>query len=294
MPKSNKVAAVITERVRCSFATPQPDGTPGFHEVKLAIGFYKELRHVSCECQKLHGNGVVALYEMAKEGGSSVDDMCFSHVITLLTSLRKLNTNPADLRASIGGTRLLTGVINSTIAASRSRASCRNGNVLNLYSANKQGTDQFLDPAKRDNYKVDTFNKVVKKLNKYHFDGQKLLALHYNPAREQVIKLVGSPSYTLAQRNISAGSSWDIYEDQVKRWAFFGIHDLTESGSLDLKRCAICKEYWRYKHTSSVKHLQRALDVIKLYCMALSSTGLKMLNDPKRKAIFLGPTHDDV
>lgn len=89
-------------------------------------------------------------------------------------------------------------------------------------------------------------------------------------------------------------SRWSFDADRLKSWAQNHHNPFTDEIShalkLDIHRyCVFCQaEFDRMsRHTSGGKHIDRVVEIAQLGCKATTKLGLKLLNSPKHRSVFI-------
>ncbi|NJL54088.1 hypothetical protein HC928_02230 [bacterium] len=102
-------------------------------------------------------------------------------------------------------------------------------------------------------------------------------------------------SQTINTVAVRQRDKWFVDRDNCKKlakevhglgvWATFAIGDK----AITRETCVFCNDSFARmsKHLSGAKHIDRFVEVVNMVCRASSTTGLRMLNNPKHRGTFL-------
>lgn len=301
---SDKVASIVIEKVPCAFAPVLKDGSIGLHEIKAVFGHKGEILRVHSECQSIHGAGIDGIYELAQESGAQ-QPLCYNAIRDVYENFETMRAlGDQGLIISVGDLKQESPKPGSVFHHAVQAAFACAVNDHNTRHTDNRRSDILL-PARFERkierlyYKLTQFDHIVQTISR------NALKTSYVPFKvtlgegtdldkRQVCLRSRRDNRILATRAAATGA-WVLDQDVVKSFASTreNIRRIDRRGTKTHpnkeEECIFCGESFSRlsKHTSGAKHLQHVIDFVNLLCKALSPAGLRMLNNPKYKDVFL-------
>ncbi len=85
------IAAWVVERLPCTFAKPNPDGSPGTHYAMVLLDKGGNVLYIGSQCEHENGEGIQALHELGE-----ANDTCFTSSAAFRTVLSKIHAAKGD------------------------------------------------------------------------------------------------------------------------------------------------------------------------------------------------------
>lgn len=308
---SKKVASAVVASVPCSFAPKDSRGNPGLHKVVVLLDKDGAIQHLTCECLQKHGDGVQAILDLS--GGDTTETLCvaqlepFNKLINMLRRSRRSVTLPGVQFDQTMFHPLLKAAFNNIFTQANEKHAARAAWVR--YFGLKLRPDTSC-------VKASMFQRLINQLVSKHvgivpFVTENALGREVEyPALFTVknktdITVEGSPvMFTLLLRNHEvaeySNNTWTQNEEEIRKLAAQHHHFLPRASAGEWtwkdnkpikydEDCLFCGTSFdrMSRHIQGAKHADNVIATVALACRATTRAGLKMLNNPRHRPVFL-------
>lgn len=320
------IGSCVVEQVPCSFAKSR-NGKAGTHYAMVLLSPEGSVLHVSSECERKHGPGIQAFHELGHKGTCYTVTEAFSHMLQQVNAEGLLGARPPapppevppilrkvlesawiSARALHNGRVMLKDSkkpVSMKVAALQNAVDRVSYSLLNLQPViDTGGMSDRVEPVYQKKQAV--YHPV------FHVKAVEFLDFHLKPFESETGITIAAPGvYTtlafdaeslysaIAVRDQlstgeSAPGSWAFSQRVATRWASCNYTTFADKELRQLELpvkgwCVFCGEQYDRmpRHISGAKHLDRVLEVANLVCKATTTTGLKMLNNPRHRSVFI-------